>query len=107
MLVQLASALGLIIVSVVIHGLGTMAVILRLGRALEKQKGRRTSITSGLLTIRLVSALFTLHLLEASAWAMLYWLGNLLPDMETAAYFSFTSYTTVGYGDVVLPPEWR
>jgi hypothetical protein len=30
-----------------------------------------------------------------------------LPDLETAAYFSLTCYTTVGYGDVVLPEPWR
>ena len=27
--------------------------------------------------------------------------------METAMYFSLTSYTTLGYGDVVLPPSAR
>lgn len=27
--------------------------------------------------------------------------------METAIYFSLSSYTTVGYGDVVLPVSWR
>jgi hypothetical protein len=30
-----------------------------------------------------------------------------MPDLESAAYFSLTSYTTVGYGDVVLPEPWR
>jgi hypothetical protein len=27
--------------------------------------------------------------------------------METAIYFSLTSYTTIGYGDIVLPPSDR
>ena len=30
-----------------------------------------------------------------------------LPDLESATYFSLASYTTVGYGDVVLPERWR
>jgi voltage-gated potassium channel Kch len=30
-----------------------------------------------------------------------------LSDFETAFYFAFTSYTTVGYGDVVLERPWR
>jgi hypothetical protein len=34
-------------------------------------------------------------------------LADVLPDFETAIYFSLTSYTTVGYGDVVLPASWR
>jgi len=32
---------------------------------------------------------------------------NCLPDFLTAFYFSIVTYTTVGYGDVVLTAEWR
>jgi hypothetical protein len=107
MLVHLALAFVLIGVSVVIHGLGTLVVIVRLTNALQSHKGGRGRISSGILTIRVVSSLLLLHLLEASAWAALYWLARALPDGETAFYFSLTSYTTLGYCDVVLPPDWR
>ena len=30
-----------------------------------------------------------------------------LPDLETAFYFSMVTFTTLGYGDVVLSGEWR
>jgi voltage-gated potassium channel Kch len=30
-----------------------------------------------------------------------------LPNIETALYFSAVTYTTTGYGDVVLPQGWR
>ena len=30
-----------------------------------------------------------------------------IPDLETALYFSTASFTTIGYGDVVLGPDWR
>ena len=30
-----------------------------------------------------------------------------MPDFTTAAYFSAVTYTTTGYGDLVLPEEWR
>jgi len=29
------------------------------------------------------------------------------PDLETAVYFSTASFTTIGYGDVVLDRQWR
>ena len=55
----------------------------------------------------LVSSLLLLSLAEILVWAAVYALAGHLPDFETAAYFSLTSYTTVGYGDVVLPPGSR
>ena len=56
---------------------------------------------------QLVSTLLLLHLAEAVVWALFFVLVGGLPDFESAAYFSLTSYTTVGYGDVVLPAPWR
>ena len=38
---------------------------------------------------------------------MFFWWQKCLPDAESAFYFSGVTYTTLGYGDVVLPPEWR
>jgi voltage-gated potassium channel Kch len=40
-------------------------------------------------------------------WAVAFWLVDALPNFGEAVYFSISSYTTVGYGDVVLGPEWR
>ena len=30
-----------------------------------------------------------------------------MPDLESAMYFSAVTYTTTGYGDLVLPAQWR
>ena len=51
--------------------------------------------------------LVLLHLAEIAVWALFYWWQNCLPDMESSFYFSGVTYTTVGYGDLVLPKEWR
>ncbi|MFO0814706.1 MAG: potassium channel family protein [Gemmatales bacterium] len=107
MLVHLLLAFFLIGASVIIHGFGTLELQAWLANSLQRNQDRRGRIHSGLLTIRMVSSLLVLHLLEASSWAVLNWLAQALPDGETAFYFSLTSYTTVGYGDVVLPPDWR
>jgi voltage-gated potassium channel Kch len=29
------------------------------------------------------------------------------PDFRTSFYFSAVTYTTVGYGDLILPDQWR
>ena len=57
--------------------------------------------------IRLVSLLLVLHLVEMAVWAAAYAAGNVLPDFETALYYSLKSYTTVGYGDVLPSVSWR
>ena len=48
-----------------------------------------------------------LHLLQIAVWAFVYsWNGG-MPNAQSALYFSAVTYTTTGYGDLVLPEEWR
>jgi hypothetical protein len=67
-------------------------------------------ITSFIITrtlLRVISWLILLHLAEITVWALFYLWRGCLPDAETAFYFSGVTYTTVGYGDVVLAKPWR
>lgn len=41
------------------------------------------------------------------AWAYVYILLGLFNTFEAALYFSVVSFTTVGYGDVVIEAPWR
>jgi len=101
------SALGLTVVTVIIHGIGTVAATGRAVRRRTQAPNRPGRLAVELLMAELVGALLLLHLAEAIVWALfLMWIGG-LPDLESATYFSLTSYTTVGYGDVVLPERWR
>ena len=68
----------------------------------EPRKGH-----GGLLLIAVFAVLIFLHLIEAALWAGFYYYRGLFNEFETALYFSLTSYTTIGFGDVVLPQRWR
>jgi hypothetical protein len=57
--------------------------------------------------VRVAAWMILLHLLEIGAWAALYTWRQAMPDMRTAVYFSAVTYTTTGYGDLVLPNDWR
>jgi hypothetical protein len=107
MIKVMLAALGLTAVTVIIHGLGAAAAARRTARLWAGRSGRPGRLGAELLLARLVGALLLLHLAEAVVWAVFYVLTGALPDLETAAYFSLTSYTTVGYGDLVLPEPWR
>jgi hypothetical protein len=61
---------------------------------------------SAALVVRVTIAAIALHGLQVLVWAGCYrWLC--LPSWESALYFSATSFTTVGYGDIILPSKWR
>jgi hypothetical protein len=59
------------------------------------------------LLIRVTWCLILIHLLEIMVWGMFYFWKDCLPDAESAFYFAGVTYTTVGYGDLVLPKQWR
>jgi hypothetical protein len=104
---QILFAFGLTGLTVFIHALGTLQAIAHFSRAWQRRKEKRKALASEFLIVRVVSILLLLHLLEAGVWAVFFMVTRLLPDFETAVYFSLTSYTTVGYGDVVLPVSAR
>jgi hypothetical protein len=51
--------------------------------------------------------LFMVHILEAAVWALLFWKMGELSSFGEAMYFSGTSLTALGYGDIVLKPPCR
>jgi hypothetical protein len=57
--------------------------------------------------LRVVWWLLLLHLAEIALWALFYLWRRYLPDAEAAFYFSGVTYTTIGYGDIVLAKPYR
>lgn len=97
----------LVSVCVAVHGLGMV-----FGLRWVKRKRPAHHHHFGLaamfwILVRVVYGLLLLHLAQITAWALLYrWVGC-LPDFATAFYYSATSYSTVGFGDVVPDGHWR
>jgi hypothetical protein len=61
----------------------------------------------GRLFVMLAGWIVLLHLVEITVWAALYVWTEAMPDLPSALYFSAVTYTTTGYGDLVLPQDWR
>lgn len=95
---------GLVAANVTLHALG-LALLTR--HLLGKAGQPRGAWSLGWLLIRTGWFLIALHGVGVSLWALAYWLLGSLPDAGSAFYFSGTTYTTIGYGDIVLPPGWR
>lgn len=50
---------------------------------------------------------FLVLMVEIWLWAVLHRALGALSDFEQALYFSTVTFTTLGYGDVVLQSPWR
>jgi len=100
---------ALIAITVVIHAIGTTAWV----RYLGKKYAGKSLVTGRRATLVLVNTaliVFALHTLEIVVWAGAYQL--LLPvselgSFEEVVYFSFVTFTTLGYGDITLSEGWR
>jgi voltage-gated potassium channel len=63
-------------------------------------------IRSAALVVRLTGAVIVLHAVLILFWASCY-RRLCFSSWASALYFSASSYATVGYGDIVLPENWR
>ena len=66
----------------------------------------QTPWRSAVLMIRFTVFVIVLLLLQILLWAGFYrW--RCLPSWDSCFYFSASAFSTVGYGDIVLPSAWR
>ena len=104
MLFSLVAAWGLMSVCVVAHA----AAMPHLLRWLRRQRVAPQPLWPGTrLFVQLAGAVVLLHLAEIAVWAGFYAWQRAMPDLASALYFSAVTYTTTGYGDLVLAREWR
>ena len=103
MLARLPIALTLMALCVAIHATGV-------SWALQRLRRHDTGLRFGKITrlfVLVAAWIVLLHLAEISLWAVFYLWRDAMPDLPSALYFSAVTYTTTGYGDVVLSEGWR
>lgn len=98
-------AFALMAGAVTIHLIGGILVVMYLSRQIVTDSPRPVLQALRIL-ISLFAALLLLHLMQVGVWALLYW-WRIGWDFNTAFYFSAVTYATIGFGDVVPPPDWR
>ena len=107
MLPQLLLGSFLVIITCTVHSAVTVFVI-RLNRALHvDHRLIRTLLGRTSLVAGIVLLLFLAALIEATIWAWTYLRVGAIEGLEAALYFSMVTFTTLGYGDVVLDSDWR
>jgi voltage-gated potassium channel len=99
-------ALTLLVACVIVQSAGMLLLIHWLARVREVLESPRVYRRVGLL-LRVFVWIVLLHLIQVVLWAFVFLRTGELPNLETAVYFSLVTYTTIGFGDVVLGPGWR
>jgi len=105
MITRLLIASCLVATTVIIHAAGLGIVLSHMLRSAVRPDTRFWPITW--LLIRIAWLLIVIHLFEIAVWALFFWWQKCLPNLESSFYFSGVTYATIGYGDLVLPEEWR
>jgi hypothetical protein len=107
MFIQLAVGSLLMTVTILIAGLSVWAMeagLIRFDPWLRRRPhGPKLMVMIG------VAAFWVLMQLTAGVWlwALTFLALGVFETLETAVYFTLVSYTTLGFGDVLLPKEWR
>lgn len=107
---QFILSTAMLIACVVVHGIGLASLSRAMRGEIAAERLRRIDALSprgALFTLAIVLSIFVLHGIEIWSFTMLYIGIDAIPNMEDALYFSTISYSTVGYSDVHIAPEWR
>ncbi|HEY4257530.1 MAG TPA: potassium channel family protein [Candidatus Udaeobacter sp.] len=106
MIAKLLIASCLVAITVAIHAAGLGMVLSHVSRSTVQPEDTGFWPITWML-IRIAWLLIIIHLFEIVVWGLFFWWENCMPDVESSFYFSGITYLTIGYGDLVLPKEWR
>jgi hypothetical protein len=104
---QILAALPPMIVTVILHGLGMRLAAVCYQRFGLRPGHRKKSGPHVVLLISIVAIMLVTHYLEVIVWAIVYFQAQMLPDIQTAMFFSINSYTTLGASNLTLPGQWK
>ena len=107
MVVQIVIGTGVILFSLIIAGLAFWSIETGVSRAspwLVKKPS-----TPKLMAVLLATAFVLLLVMTATVWiwALILLRLEVFVQQEAAVYFSIVAFTTLGFGDILLPSEWR
>ncbi|NJM30375.1 MAG: two pore domain potassium channel family protein [Rhizobiales bacterium] len=107
MAASLSIATLMVMLTVVIHFAGLIALMRLLEWRGHHLKAHESVLGQGLLLIIVVLGLVAIHSVEIWAYALLYFAAGAVGDFEASLYFSTVAFSSLGYGDIVLGHEWR
>lgn len=102
-----AVQLALVALTVLIHAAAMILVLRHFVRSVPPEGVHVPFLRSVVFLFHIVCLILAAHLVEMVVWGLAFHLIGIFPSSFTAYYFAIETYTTLGYGDVLLPRDWR
>ena len=107
MIANLALATVMVGLTVTLHFFGLLGLLWVLRNRGHRFQAHVSWVGQGAAILFVVLGLVAVITAEIWLYALAYLAIGALGELEAALYFSTTSFTTLGYGDVVLDQRWR
>lgn len=107
MFANLALATLMVGLTVAIHLGGLLGLLWVLRDRAHRIRAHESRLVPLGVILFVVLGLVAIHSVEIWLYAAAFWAIGAVHDFETALYFSTVTFTTLGYGDVVLDGNWR
>ncbi len=107
MLQQIAFGSLLMVASVVMSGMTFWALELVLARATPWLVQPPHRLKLFMVVIATSLAVMAMVTVSVWLWAVVLHLMGIFQGFEQAMYFTLVTFTTLGYGDVLMPDQWR
>lgn len=107
MLIQITLGTALILLTILIAGLAFWALeaVLNRTRTWLMQEPHRPKLA----LVLSITVVWVLGTVTAGVWIWAFALRvlGIFATMEASVYFSLVAFTTLGFGDILLPVDWR
>lgn len=107
MLLQLFIGGVLNLVTILFHAFSLDFIIRNMHWAEKPILLKFRNLRKALVITIVVLGIFTALTVEIWIWASFFMLVDAFQDWELALYYTTSTFTTVGFGDVVLGTDWR
>ncbi len=105
MLIQLILATLMVVTIALVH-LSGLAILTRILRS-HSRLMRKLQIRPLTLLLTATVGIIAIHTSEIWAYALVYLQLGAFAHFEEALYYSTVTYASIGYGDVLMPHNWR
>ncbi len=104
---QLGLSAGLIAATTFVHALFVALAAAFFRAVAGHASGGLRVVRDSLALVFVCILLMAAHTIEIWMWAITFLRLELFDGMEPSLYFAAVSYTTLGFGDVIIDPPWR